>query len=465
MAGHEDEKRQDATTDYSRFAPPGMAAAETPSHAIPVFDAPPQPPEQATSEPVPGANSVPATPPSPEPTPSYSWQSGESSADKKTTGLSEFQQPIEAIKFSPDVEDDTTRRNVKDMVRGLGKARWFGYTRNTIAVVSGVVTVLALIAWSVLSGAWVTFVQPANYSAVAFEAYEEEALQDQIAQAILAAIWEQYPPEVLAEMLNSELYSPDAYERLPEEFHDYVWNFNTPAQIEQLMSSWLPPYVKERVAASESKSAWMEANTSVHTTMIDTLEGATNNARDLIDIDLGSFRDTWMTESTGVPLMDDLIEKLDLNVSFVDAYLVEDLKTTYQSGKMLRLILPVVAGLAFAIGLASARRRPWLLVGVGTGLLAAWALAEPIGQLPTRYFAGDDDSIGAIVLHQGLVVQSAESARFLMYLGIAGGILLLFGLLFGAMVRRRTRKAAELLARDEKDTADARSDIELVNAR
>jgi hypothetical protein len=199
--------------------------------------------------------------------------------------------------------------------------------------------------------------------------------------------------------------------------------------------------------------------------MIDTLEGATNNARDLIDIDLGSFRDTWMTESTGVPLMDDLIEKLDLNVSFVDAYLVEDLKTTYQSGKMLRLILPVVAGLAFAIGLASARRRPWLLVGVGTGLLAAWALAEPIGQLPTRYFAGDDDSIGAIVLHQGLVVQSAESARFLMYLGIAGGILLLFGLLFGAMVRRRTRKAAELLARDEKDTADARSDIELVNAR
>jgi hypothetical protein len=52
-----------------------------------------------------------------------------------------------------------------------------------------------------------------------------------------------------------------------------------------------------------------------------------------------------------------------------------------------------------------------------------------------------------------------------MYLGIAGGILLLFGLLFGAMVRRRTRKAAELLARDEKDTADARSDIELVNAR
>lgn len=389
--------------DYSRFAPPGADV----SGQLPA--------ERGASEPLPEGKA-----PEPVPEVAPSWSRTVAPVDSQVA------------------DARSTKNQPRTPWRG------FRYFRTGIASLCAVLVVLFSASAALMGGVWNTFVDQDNYMDAATAAFEDSKVPAMIADSIVAALWDQHPPEEIAEQLGQELISPDAGDRLPEEFEPYMWQFNDPQTLVKLVEEWVPPYIETLVKSDEGKSLWNEANKVAHANLLDRFEGeASNSTSPLLNLD--SFKELWAGQSTGIGFVDDIISSLELKFAFVDAQTVDSLHDAYSTGKTLRILLPVCALVALVAGLATARKRGVFLAVVGAGLLIAFAARSQIAsEVSSRLSLHANQDLGGVVLKEVISGAPHHVVDAFQLLAIVGAILLAAGLaliVLPKIINKRVKQA------------------------
>lgn len=315
--------------------------------------------------------------------------------------------------------------------------------RSTTATVCATLTVVLAAAAALVLGTWNTFVDTDNYMDAATAAYDSEKVPRLIADQIVQALWEQHPPQELAQQLGDALIDPDAAQNLPAEFEPFMWQFNDADTLQALVKEWVPPYIETLVKSPEGRKLWIQANEQVHENLLERFAGTASN-RQNPSINLESFKQLWTGQTTGVLFVDQIISSLDLNVRFVDGKTMDTLGELYDTGKTYRILLPLLAIVAFAGGLLIARKRHWYLTVVGLGLLVTFAFRDQLTSFTQNLMGtGAVNDLGSEVLGAlSRAVPHNVSATFAL-VGIAGGIVLAAGLAMLVLPRIMGRKVAD----------------------
>lgn len=401
--------------DYSRFAPPEVRSS---SRAVPT------PPRQSPAAPVPvppanGSGVPPANT-------SVTWaEPAIVDVRQRAHDTVHFEEPA-----------DPTLESVQGDPR-----RWVNVSRSVAASLCAALAVAALVAGSVVSGVWQTFTDPEQYANVARDAYNDDAIPDAITDLIVNALWEQNPAETVLADLNMALASPGARESFPEDFENIAGAIQDTETLEMLVNEWLPPYVNTLVKSDQGMAAWVNANESAHAALMERFEWKGTRSGAAPKMDLGAYRELWRDQSTGVAVVDYMVENLNLEVSFIDSRTRSTLQELYGTGKVLRIAVPIAGAVLLAVGLFLARRRHWFLIGTGAALLIASFASEIISKIPGAVVNFEsDNALGNHVFALALAHVPAASHSAFYLVAILGSVLFAAGIVSGSIraIRKRS---------------------------